>query len=104
VRVRERKHRQEGKGPPTLGAAATVNLDPVLILIMRLLATAPVAVDRIAVTNRTKAYDSRVAVFRPVGVKFGQRDGDWDKEDRNSQGFRPVLTRQDLGRSRSPSS
>jgi hypothetical protein len=89
VRVRERKHRQEGKGRLALGAAATTNLDPVVILVMSLLATAPVAVDRIAVTNRTMAYDSRVAVFGPVGGKFRQRDGDWDELNRNSQGFRP---------------
>jgi hypothetical protein len=89
VRVRKRKHRQEGKGSPALGAAATANLDPVVMLVMRLLATAPVADDRIAVTNRTMAYDSRVAVFGPVGGKFRQRDGDWDELNRNSKGFRP---------------
>ena len=26
--------------------------------------------------------------FRPAGCKLVQRDGDWDKEDRTSQGFR----------------
>jgi hypothetical protein len=104
VRVRERKHRQEGKGRLALGAAATTNLDPVVILVMRLLATAPVAVDRIAVTNRTMAYDSRVAVFGPVGGKFRQRDGDWDELNRNSQGFRPGVDPPRSRPSRSPSS
>jgi hypothetical protein len=51
---------------------------------MRLLATALAADDRIAVTNRTMAYDSRVAVFGPVGGKFRQQDGDWDELNRNS--------------------
>jgi hypothetical protein len=56
---------------------------------IRLCEVAPVADDRIAVTNRTMAYDSRVAVFGPVGGKFRQRDGNWDELNRNSKGFRP---------------
>jgi hypothetical protein len=44
--------------------------------------------DRIPFTNRASAYDDLVAVFHPVGCKLVRRDGDWDKDDRTSQGFR----------------
>jgi hypothetical protein len=82
VRVKDGKYRQ-GKSPTALDAAATTNPDPVVILLIPLLATAPAAADRIAVTNRSLAKDNPFAVFGPVGGKFALRAGDGDKEDRH---------------------
>jgi hypothetical protein len=51
VGVRERKRWQEGECPLATGAATATDLDPVVMLIVRLLAAASVADDRIAFTN-----------------------------------------------------
>jgi hypothetical protein len=56
------------------------------MLVMRLLAAAPVADNRIALTSWTMAYDNFVAAFRPVGGKRVQWRGSWDKEDRYLKG------------------
>jgi len=47
VRVRERKQREEGEGPLATGTATTTNAYPIVMLIMRLLAAASVADDRV---------------------------------------------------------
>ena len=52
VGVRERKRRKEGEGLPATGAATTTDPNPVVVCIVRLLATASVADDQIAFTNR----------------------------------------------------
>jgi hypothetical protein len=65
-----------------------MNPDPVVMLVVSLLAAAAMTNDRIVFTKRTSAYDDLVAVFCPVGSKLVPRDGDWDKEDRISKGFR----------------
>ena len=62
--------------------------NPVVILVVRLLPAAAMTNDRIPFTKRASAYDDLVAVFRPVGGKLVRRDGNWDKVDRTSQGFR----------------
>ena len=89
VRVRERKHRQEGKGPPALSAAARTNLDPVVILVMRLLAAASVADDRIAVTTGQWRV---IVASQSSAQSMASFDGATETRDelnRNSQGFRP---------------
>jgi hypothetical protein len=65
--------------------------NPVVILVVRLLTAAAMTNDRIPFTKRASAYDDLVAVFRPVGGKLVRRDGNWDKVDRTSQGFRLCL-------------
>jgi|SRR5271170_1600350 len=55
MRVGKRKQRKKSEGRSALDAAAPTNPDPVVMLVMRLLAAAPVADNRIAVTNRTMA-------------------------------------------------
>jgi len=45
VRVRERKQREEGEGPLATGTATATNANPIVMLIMRLLAAAPVTND-----------------------------------------------------------
>jgi len=88
MRVRERENRKEGEGHPAIGTATAPDPNPVVVLVVSLLAAPPVTNDRIVFTKRASAYDDLVAVFRPVGCKLVRRDGDWDKEDRTSQGFR----------------
>ena len=76
-----------------------------MLLIVRLLATTPVPNDRIALTDRTKAYDDLVAVVGPAGSKLLQRDRHWDKEDRYlTRSPLLALIRQDAGRKRGPAS
>ena len=55
MRVRERKHRQEGERPTAPDAAAPANPNPVVMLVMRLFAAPSVTDNRIAVTSRTMA-------------------------------------------------
>ena len=82
LRVRKREHRKESKGLPTAATAAPANHDPVVMLVVRLLAPTPMTNDRIAFADRASAYDDLVPAFRPAGGKLIQRRGDWDKEDR----------------------
>ena len=105
VGVGKRKQRKEGERLPAVGAAATPNPDPVVMLVVRLLAAMPVPNNRIVLTDRTQAYDDLVAVVGPAGSKPLQRDRHWDKEDRFlTRVPLPALIRQDAGRKRGPAS
>ena len=55
MRVRKRKQRKEGKGRPAIGAAAAMDPNPVVMLVVRLLAAPSVTNDRIPFTNRASA-------------------------------------------------
>ena len=55
MRVGKRKHRKESERRPAVGAATAMDPDPIVMLVMRLLAATSVANDRIAFTNRTEA-------------------------------------------------
>jgi len=52
VRVRKREHREESEGRPAIGAAAAMDPNPVMMLVVGPLAAAAVADDRIPFTNR----------------------------------------------------
>ena len=86
MRVREREHRKEGKGHPAIGAATAPDPNPVVILVVGLLAAPAVTNDRIVFTERASAYHGLVAVLRPIGCNLVRRDGNWDKEDRSLRG------------------
>jgi hypothetical protein len=86
MRVRERKQRQESEGLSAIGAATATNLNPVMILIVRLLAAAAVADNRTLITNGALRQADLVAVSSPVAFELVQRGRKWDKQDRNSQG------------------
>ena len=103
VCVRERKRREEGEGLPTTGAETATDPNPVVLLIVRLLAPAPVANDRIVLTNGAAPQDDLGALLAPIGFKLAARGGEWDKQNRSSSGL-PCGRRhhQDLGRKRSP--
>ena len=87
VRIRERKRREEGKGLPATWAATAPDLDPVVMRIVRLLATASVTRDRIALANWAAAQDDLVGVVGPVSFKLVRRSGKWDKKNRSSSGL-----------------
>jgi len=87
VRVRERKQRQEGEGFLATGAATASDANPVVLLIVRLLAAASMADDRIALTNRASPQDDFGAVRRPIRFELVRRDGKWDKQNRRSLGL-----------------
>jgi hypothetical protein len=55
MRVWKRERRKESERLPAISAAAAMNPDPVVMLIVSLLAAPPVTDDRISFTNRTSA-------------------------------------------------
>ena len=55
MRVRKRKQRKKREGRPAIDAAAATDPDPVVMLVVRLLAATAVTNDRILFTNRTSA-------------------------------------------------
>ena len=89
TRVRERKQREESEGLPAIGAATAPDPDPVVILIVGLLAAASVADDRIALTDGAAPQDDLSAVCGPVGFELVRRGGKWDKKNRSSSGLCP---------------
>jgi hypothetical protein len=55
MRVGKRKQRKESEGRPTTGATAAMDPNPVVMLVVGLLAAPSVANDRIPFTNRASA-------------------------------------------------
>jgi len=101
VCVWERKHRQEGKGSLATGAATATNANPIVMLIMRLLAAASVTDDRINFTRRASPQNNLGAARGPIRFELVRRCGKWDKQNRTSWSSAPALTCQDLSRKRS---
>jgi hypothetical protein len=99
--VREREQWKKGEGLPATGASTATDVNPVVMLIVCLLAAAAVADDRIAFTNRASPQDDLVAVSSPIVFDLVQRCGKWDKKNRSSWGSATALTCQDLSRKRS---
>ena len=87
VRVRKRKQRKEGEGLPATVAKAAPDANPVVMFIVRLLAAASMADDRIVFTNGASPQDDFLALFGPVGLDLVRRGGKWDKENRSSSGL-----------------
>jgi hypothetical protein len=55
MRIRKRERRKESEGLPAIDATAAMNPDPLVMLIVSLLAATTVTDDRIPFTNRTSA-------------------------------------------------
>ena len=87
VRVGERKQRKKSEGLPAAGAATATDADPVVMLIVGLLAAASVADDRIAFASGASPQNDLVAVSCPVVFDLVWRDGKWDKQNRSSSGL-----------------
>ena len=86
-------------------AKAATDPDPIVVFIVRLLAAASVADDRIAFTHGASPQNDLVAVSGPVGFELERRGGKWDKKNRSSSGLCPGVDppRSEPG-SRAPSS
>jgi hypothetical protein len=52
-----------------------MNPNPIVMLVVSLLAATAVTHNRIAFTKWASAYDDLVAVFGPVGCNLARRDG-----------------------------
>ncbi len=96
--VRERKQWKEGEGFPATGAAATTNANPVVMLIVGLLAAASVADDRIVFASGASPQNDLGATRGPIRFELVWGDGKWDKQNRTSLELCPGLTCQDLSR------
>jgi hypothetical protein len=101
VRVRKRKWRQEGEGFPATGAATATDANPVVMLIVCLLAAASMADDRIVFTSGASPQNNLGATRGPIRFELVRRCGKWDKQNRTSLELCPGLTCQDLSRKRS---
>jgi len=66
VRVRERKQWEEGEGLLATGTATATNANPIVMLIMRLLAAASVTDDRINFTPRASPQNNLGAARSPI--------------------------------------
>jgi hypothetical protein len=104
MRVRGRKGRKESKSLLASGAATATDPDPVVMLIVGLLAAASVADDRIAFTNGASPQDDVFTACGPVGFELVLWNGKWDKENRSSSGLCPGVDLPRLSRKRSPTS
>jgi mannose/cellobiose epimerase-like protein (N-acyl-D-glucosamine 2-epimerase family) len=71
MRIRERKQWQESEGLSTHRAATATNRNPIMMLIVRLLAAASVADDRLALTYRASPQDL-VTVLFPLSFKLAR--------------------------------
>ena len=80
--VRKRKPRQEGEGLPATGAAAAADANPVVMLVVCLLAAASMTDDRIVLTNGALPQNGPGTTGGPIGFQLVRRDGKWDKENR----------------------
>ena len=89
MRVGERKQREEGECFSATRTAPPTDLDPVMMLVVCLLATATVTDDGIAFANRTSPQQNLLAVARPIGFDLVWRGRKWDKKNRSSWGLPP---------------
>ena len=55
MRIGQRKHREKREGLSASDTAAPANPDPIVMLVVRLLAPSPMANDRILFANRASA-------------------------------------------------
>jgi hypothetical protein len=82
--VRQRKPRQESERLPATGTAATADANPVVMLVMCLLAPASMANDRIVLANGALPQNGARTTGGPIGFQLVRLDGKWDKENRTS--------------------
>jgi hypothetical protein len=69
--------------PPRSLRPTTTDANPVVMLIVRLLAAASVTDDRIAFTNGASPQNGLGTACGPIGFELVRRDGKWDKENRS---------------------
>ena len=84
VGVGEGEQGKQGEGLPTTLAKTASDPNRVVILIVRLLATATVTDDGIAFANRASPQQDLLAVATPIGFDLVWRGRKWDKKNRGS--------------------
>ena len=105
MRIGEREQREDGECPPAKLANPPSDTNPVVVFIVRLLASATVTDDGIAFTNRTSARKDAIAIASPIAFDLVWLGRKWDNNNRWVVGtLFPASTRQNLSRKRSPSS
>jgi hypothetical protein len=84
VGVGRRERGEQGESLPATRAKAASNPNPVVMLVVRLLAATTVTDDRIAFANRASPQHDVLAVASPVSFELVQRGRKWDKKNRGS--------------------
>ena len=79
MRVGERKQRQKGKSLLATGAVTAPDLNPAVMLVVRLLLATPVTDDRIGTAKGTSPWDNVGAPLVPIAFDLARRSGKWDK-------------------------
>ena len=87
--VRERKQWKKREGLPATGATATTDANPVVMLIVCLLAAASMADNGITFTSGASPQGNFGATRGPLRFELVPRDGKWDKQNRSSSGLCP---------------
>jgi hypothetical protein len=85
MRIWERKEWQESEALSTHHATTAMDRNPIMMLIVRLLAPPSVADDRLLLTYRTSPQDL-VAVLLPLSFQLVRRRRKWDKVNRSRWG------------------
>jgi hypothetical protein len=102
VRVRERKQRREGKGSLATGAAAATNVNPIVMLIMRLLRRRPwPMIESISHAGHLRRITSAQLAAQSVSSLCGGAESGIKRIVAHWSSAPPVLTCQDLSRRRS---
>ena len=78
--------------PDGYTAVTATDRNPVVMLVVRLLAASSVAGDRIALTNGASPQDDVGALLGPIRLQLARRARKWDKKNRSSSGLCPALT------------
>jgi hypothetical protein len=89
VGVRQRERGKQGEGLPATRAKAASDPNPVVMLIVCLLAPATVTDDGITFANRASPQHDVLGVASPVSFELVRRGRKWDKENRSSWGLPP---------------
>ena len=82
--IREREQGKQSEALPASGAKAASDPNPIVMLIVRLLAPATVPDDRIAFANRASPQHEVLDITSPVGFELVRRGRKWDKKNRGS--------------------
>jgi hypothetical protein len=82
--VGEREQGKQGESLSTTLAKAASDPNPVVMLVVRLLAPASVTDDGIAFANRAPPQHDLLAVASPIGFELVRRSRKWDKKNRSS--------------------
>ena len=82
MRIRERKQREKGEGPPANLANPASDSNPVMVFIVRLLMAAAVTDNGIAFTNGASAQQDSITIASPIAFDLVWLNRKWDKNNR----------------------